>query len=87
LKWRFTAGGKTLTGETTLDVPASGTHMSATVPLELFPTEIDSLAVDLQLVSPKGSVVSRYQHEFFLRAWRLKEDVFPPDLRTTNKGH
>ena len=87
LKWRFSAGGKTLTGEAILDVPASDAHMSAPVPLELFPTETDSLAVDLQLVSPKGSVVSRYQHEFFLRAWRLKEEIFPPDLRTTNKGH
>ena len=86
LKWRFSAGDKTLTGEATLDVPASDARLSATVPLDVFPAETDSLAVDLQLLSPKGSVVSRYHHDFFLRAWRVKEDVFPPDLRITNKA-
>jgi hypothetical protein len=69
-----------------LDVAASDARQSATVPLDAFPDETDSLAVDLQLLSPKGLVVSRYQHDFFLRAWRLKEEVFPPDLRTRNKA-
>jgi beta-mannosidase len=86
LKWRFSAGGKTLTGDATLEVPASDARRSATVPLDALPAETDGLAVDLQLVSPKGSVVSRYHHDFFLRAWRLKEEVFPPDLRTGNKA-
>ena len=85
LKWRFSAGGKTLTGEATLDVPASDARLSATVPLDVFPAETDNLAADLQLLSPRGSVVSRYHHDFFLRAWRLKEEVFPPDLRLRNK--
>jgi hypothetical protein len=38
------------------------------------------------LLSPKGSVVSRYRHDFFLRAWPLKEEIFPPDLRIRNKA-
>jgi hypothetical protein len=86
LKWRFIAGDKTLTGEVILEVPASNARMSATVPLDTFPAETDSLVVDLQLLSPKGSVVSHYHHDFFLRAWRVKEAIFPPDLRITNKA-
>jgi hypothetical protein len=67
-------------------VPASDACLSATVPLDVFPAETDNLAVDLQLVSPKGSVVSRYHHDYFLRAWRIKEEVFPPDLRNRNRA-
>jgi hypothetical protein len=86
LKWRFVAGDQTLSGEAALEVPASNARMCATVPLDAVPAETDSLAVDLQLLSPKGSVVSRYHHDFFLRAWRIKEAIFPPDLRITNKA-
>ena len=86
LKWRFSASDRLLSGQATLDVPASDVRQSATVPLDTFPDETDSLAVDLQLLSPKGSVVSRYHHDYFLRAWRLKEEVFPPDLRSRNKA-
>jgi hypothetical protein len=86
LKWRLISGDTTLSGEATLEVPASNACLSATVPLDNFPAEIDSLAVDLQLLSPKGSVLSRYHHDFFLRAWRVKEAIFPPDLRITNKA-
>lgn len=82
----FISGDRTRSGEATLEVPASNAYLSATVPLDDFPAEIDSLAVDLQLLSPKGSVVSRYHHDFFLRAWRVKEAIFPPDLRITNKA-
>jgi hypothetical protein len=85
LKWCFLAGDQTLTGEATLEVPASDVRLAATVPLDAIPAETDSLAVDLQLLSAKGTIESRYHHDFFLRAWRLKEEVFPPDLRITNK--
>jgi beta-mannosidase len=82
LQWRFSAGGKVLAGEAAVDVPASDACIAATVPLDAFPDDTDSLAVDLELLSRKGSV--GYHHDFFLRAWRLKENVFPPDLRTPN---
>ena len=85
LKWRFIAGDQTLTGEATLEVPASDVRMAAAVPLGAFPAETDNLAVDLQLLSAKGTIESRYHHEFFLRAWRLKEEVLPSDFRITNK--
>jgi beta-mannosidase len=82
LEWRLAGGGKTLTGNATLDVPASDARQVATISLQEIPPATDMLTVNLQLLAPDGAVVSRYEHEFFVRAWREKEEVFPADLRS-----
>ena len=73
-------------GVENVDVPASDVRKAGTVSLQSIPPTADLLLADLRLLAANGALVARYQHEFFLRAWRDKEAVFPADLRTKEKG-
>jgi hypothetical protein len=83
LVWKFLVDGNTkVSGNKIINVAASDATFATSVDLRLIPAGTDLVQAKLELHSPRGKVLARYQQEFFLRAWREKTAIFKPDYST-----
>jgi hypothetical protein len=78
ITWTLKAEGKTLMhGEKRADVPPLDAALLETIDLDAAVQDVPVASVSLTLTDATGKLLSRYQREVFLKAWRLQDALFP----------
>lgn len=74
IRWVVRQGDKTVAqGERPVDVPAHDALLAHRISLPAAGPEADVANVSLTLLNSKGAVLSRYERDVFLGAWRKKD--------------
>jgi beta-mannosidase len=78
MTWAITAEGKTLAqGEKRADAPPLDAALIETISLSATAPDVPVVTISLTLTDATGTLLSRYQREVFLKAWRLQDALFP----------
>ena len=71
------AEGKTLAeGAKHIDAPPLDIALVETIGLQAVPEGASLIHISLTLADAKGNLLSRYEREVFLKAWRLQDELF-----------
>jgi hypothetical protein len=77
VSWTVTSAGRTLVqGARRVDAPPLGTALVETIGSGAVPDEVSVVTVSLSLADATGKLLSRYEREVFLQAWRLQDALF-----------
>lgn len=77
LHWTISVSGKSVAhGKDAVQVSPSDATFVGEVGLSAVPAGTDMMRVELELRSPRGQRVARYDQEFFIRAWREQRMIF-----------
>ena len=78
MTWTIKAEGKTLVqGEKRADAPPLDAALIETINLSDTVQDVPVVTISLALADAKSKLLSRYQREVFLNAWRLQDALFP----------
>ena len=78
VSWTVTCEGRTLVqGVKQVDAPPLGIALVETTDPGAIPNDVLVVTVSLTLTDATGKLLSRYEREVFLKAWRLQESLFP----------